>query len=204
MIGLHRIIAVASLVGVAGCATILSGTTQTITLSTNVEGAEVFLDGVQVGTTPFVGPVAKKKEQLRIELDGYRSETVVLSKSLDPVFWANIILGGTIGSITDYVTGAAYQYAPASYQVDLQRTGQSDEDFLHEVLARKFSMIYIDQIALDLGNSGGDYVSALVNILNSNGNGRVAASDIAAAFARSSGYAVHFGREITSLRVGVQ
>lgn len=185
---------------VAGCASIASGTTQSITVSSNVEGAEVFLDGVVIGTTPFTGPVDKNKSQIRVEAEGYRTETLALSKSLDPVFWGNIIIGGTLGSITDFATGAAYQYAPASYQVDLQRAGQARDNFLRDVATRKFSMIYIDEIALDLANGGGDYLSALVEIINGENDGSVTAGDVERAFEASSGHPILFGREVTQLR----
>lgn len=185
--------------GVAGCATIASGKTQAITVSANVEGAEVFLDGVMIGSTPFTGPVAKNKEQLRIELDGYRTETLALSKSLDPIFWGNIIIGGTLGSITDFATGAAYVYAPASYQVDLQRAGQSRDDFHHEVVVRKFSMIYIDEIALDISNGGGDYLNALTELVTWRGSDATGDS-VEAALIGSGGDPVEFGNAVVALR----
>jgi hypothetical protein len=183
--------------GISGCATIAKGTSQSITVSTNVEGAEVFLDGVLIGRTPFVGPVKKNKSQLRIELDGYRTETLQLSKSLDPMFWGNIIIGGTLGSITDFASGAAYQYAPAAYQVDLQRGDQSDEDFRHEVAVRKFSMLFIDEIASDLSNGGGDYLEALVHIIAAP---EVTTADIGEALTTSSGDAIRFGQSVVDLR----
>ena len=196
---LQRILLAILLTGVGGCATIASGKTQAITVLTNVERADVFLDGVMIGTTPFTGPVAKNKSQLRIELDGYRTETLALSKSLDPIFWGNIIIGGTLGSITDFATGAAYVYAPASYQVDLQRADQSQEDFLHEVVVRKFSMIYIDEIALDLSNGGGDYLNALTELVALRGSEATDAS-LEAALIGSAGDPVEFGKAVVALR----
>lgn len=196
----HRILAGLAAVSVAGCATITSGTTQSISVSSNVEGAEIFLDGVVIGTTPFTGPVDKNKEQFRIEAEGYQTETVSLSKSLEPIFWGNIIIGGTLGSITDFASGAAYQYAPASYQVDLQRAGQTTAEFQHEVAVRKFSMIYIDEIALDLANGGGDYLSALLEIMNGEQGAAVAGADVERAMEASGGYPVQFGDQVVELR----
>ena len=41
------------------CATIASGRTQVVTVGSNVDGADIFLDGVSVGTTPFTGELWK-------------------------------------------------------------------------------------------------------------------------------------------------
>lgn len=195
---LVRLLTLAACGMVAGCATIASGTTQSISVSTNIEDADVFLDGVLIGQTPFTGIVKKNQSQLRIEADGYRTETLELSKSLDPVFWGNIIIGGTIGSITDFATGAAYQYAPAAYQVDLQRSDQSDDEFQAEVELRKFSMVYIDEISRDVSAGGGEYLDALMDILTLDSGAET--EDVREALRDSRGDPVIFGRRIVALR----
>lgn len=181
------------------CATIVKGSTQTITVSSNVQGATVLLDGVIVGTTPFTGMVKKNKGMLTVQKEGYRPGTVSLSKSLEPIFWGNIITGGTLGSITDFASGAAYQYAPASYQVDLQAGAQSNGDFERRVAARKFAMIYLDEVSIDLAKGGGDYLSALVSIVNGDGPARVDGLAVRDALQASGGHPVAFGRRIVDL-----
>lgn len=188
-----------ALAATTGCATIASGTSQSISISTNVEGATLFLDANMIGTTPYTGEVPKNKEQIRIELEGYRTETLSLSKSLDPIFWGNIIIGGTLGSITDFATGAAYEYSPATYQVDLQRSEQSEEDFLHEVVVRKFSMIYIDEIALDVSNGGGEYLDALTELVGMRG-APTTKKAVVEALVESQGDPVVFGNATVALR----
>ena len=187
------------LVGAHGCATISSGTTQTISVSTNVDGANLYMESGLIGTTPFTGVVEKNQEQIRIELEGYQTQTLALSKSLDPIFWANIILGGTIGSIVDFASGAAYSYAPATYQVDLRRADQSQEDFLHEVAVRKFSMIYIDEIAIDVSNGGGDYLQALTELVRMRGSSATS-NAVTRALIDSNAEPVAFGDAAVALR----
>jgi hypothetical protein len=184
---------------VVGCATIASGTSQNITVNSNVDGARVYLDNEQVGVTPFTGSVSKGKDALRVEADGYRSEIVSLSKSLDPLFWGNIILGGTLGSATDFVSGAAYQYAPATYQVELRAPAQSDADFQRQLVVRKFALVYVDAIARDLAAGSGDHLEALVALINENGD-EVTTEDIASAMVASRGDPQFFGRALVAQR----
>lgn len=183
---------------VAGCATIASGSSQLITVSSNVDGAEVYLDDEKIGTTPFTGTVKKGKETLRLEAPGFRNETLSLSKSLDPMFWGNIIIGGTLGSITDFASGAAYQYAPAAYQVELRDTGQSEEAFLQQLVVRKFAMIYIDEISRDVAAGNGEYLASLVDLMTTD-SGHVSATRVAAALEASGGDPLVFGHEVVDL-----
>ena len=183
-----------------GCATIVKGRNQTITVNSNVEGAEVFIDGQRLGTTPFVGLAPKNKQMLVVSKTGYQTANIALSKTLEPIFWGNVIIGGTLGSITDFATGAAYTYAPASYQVDLKAAGQSDADFEAQVKLRGFAMIYIDEISRDLGNGSGDHLAALLSLLNADQPRHVDAAQVRTALTRSRGDQVRFGREIIALK----
>jgi hypothetical protein len=192
-------VVVAALVS-GGCATIMKGKNQTMTITSNVDGAEVLLDGQRIGATPFTGLVPKNKSMLMLQKTGYQTANVALSKTLEPAFWGNIIIGGTLGSITDFATGAAYQYAPASYQVELKAASQSDAEFEQQVKLRGFAMIYIDEISRDLGRGNGDHLSALLSLLNADRSNAIAAAQVRDALVTSRGDQVAFGREILALK----
>jgi hypothetical protein len=183
----------------ANCATITKGSRQTISITSNVDGADILLDGMKIGSTPFTGEVPKGKKILLVKKDGYKDNTIALSRSIEPMFWGNIITGGTLGSITDFATGSAYQYAPASYQVDLRAEGQAQADFERSVAARKFAMIYVDRIAADLARGSGDYLDALLSIVNGDGHPRVTADGIRRALVSSDAQSVRFGNKVVGL-----
>jgi hypothetical protein len=87
-----------------GCATIVRGSSQTITINSNVDGAIVEMNGQQVGVTPFSGKLKKGKERVfRISKPGYTTQGIVLETKYDWIasFGGNIISGGTIGTTTD-------------------------------------------------------------------------------------------------------
>lgn len=191
--------AILLLAAAAGCATISSGTTQTMTINSNVQGARVFLDATEIGTTPFTGVVPRNRTALRVEAEGYRSETVTLSKTLDPAFWGNIIIGGTLGSITDFASGAAYQYTPATYQVELRQADQDEEAFLEQLVVRKFAMLYIDEITRDVATGSGEYLSAMVRLLNLTTDRGLHQGHVARALRQSRGSIEEFGAGVVAL-----
>jgi hypothetical protein len=104
----------------AGCATIVKGTNQTVSINSNVNGAEVIVNGERVGVTPFTGPIKRKSgTTVTVQKLGYQTKTITLTTEIESVFWGNIIIGGVLGSTTDLATGAMYYYAPATLEVDL-------------------------------------------------------------------------------------
>lgn len=198
----HLLLVAASTLMLGGCATLVKGSSQAITITSNVDGAEILLDGQLVGSTPFSGVVPKGKTTVMLRKAGYACASVTLSKTLEPIFWGNIISGGTTGSLTDFATGAAYAYAPATYQVDLKAASESDAAFADDVTLRGLAMVYMDDIVLELARGGGEHVVALSRLLQSRTGKPTAPAVLSRAVATSEGDAVRFGREVLRLAYG--
>jgi len=180
------------------CATIATGTTQLVTINSNVDSATVSLDGVTIGKTPFTGKIKKNGKMLTIEKEGYKTYTIALSTSLEGLFWGNIITGGTLGSITDFASGAAYKYAPASYQVELMAKGTSLNNFKQIYELKKYAMINMSNISIDLSKNNGTYLESLIYLTNMEKNEK-SIEIIRKQLIESDGDQVHFGNLIVKL-----
>lgn len=107
---------------VTGCSTIINGKTQTVSINSNVRDADITVNGMTVGRTPYAGQIIRgDKTIVTVSKEGYNSKTVTLSTEFEPVFWGNIIFGGVLGSTTDNATGSMYKYAPNTLQIDLEK-----------------------------------------------------------------------------------
>jgi hypothetical protein len=105
----------------AGCASVVSGQEQALQVNSNVTGADVLINGVLVGKTPFSGQVKKgAKTSLTLRKEGFMERTIQMSTEIEGAFWGNIVIGGVLGSSTDYGTGAMYKFSPNVIQVDLE------------------------------------------------------------------------------------
>ena len=114
-----RLSIVSVLIILTGCATIISGTKQSITFESSPSGASVYLDGERVGVTPFTDKLKKNKySSFRIELDGY--ETVSRSLGTDVDLVALLSIFWDLGT-TDLATGSAWKYDKNSYYIELQK-----------------------------------------------------------------------------------
>ncbi|MFZ1518787.1 MAG: PEGA domain-containing protein [Ignavibacteriaceae bacterium] len=180
------------------CATIATGTTQLVTITSNVDDAEIKLDGLFIGKTPFTGEIKKDGKLLTIEKEGYKTHQIALSTTMEGLFWGNIIIGGTLGSITDFATGAAYKYAPASFQVELIKKGVSINDFKKNYELKKFAMVNISNISIDLSNNGGDYLNTLLYLANREQNEK-SYEVIKEMLSKSEGDQIAFGEEVIKL-----
>lgn len=182
----------------ASCVTLMKGTEQTVTINANVDGAGVYLEDTKIGETPFVSKIKKNKDAVTIKKEGYRTHTLSFSKSLEPMFWGNIITGGTLGSITDFATGAAYSYSPSSYQVELYKKGEGEEAFLNRYELRRYALLNMTDISVDLGNNGGNHLETLMSLAELPYN-QESIDLIRSKFEISNGNEITFGKEVIKL-----
>lgn len=104
---------------VSGCATIINGNSETITFDSSPSGANVYIDGALVGKTPVSVTLKKnKKDTVMFKLDGHRTVTRELNKSFDAVALLNIFWDL---STTDFITGAAMEYDPKNYYIEMHK-----------------------------------------------------------------------------------
>lgn len=113
-------------VSLAGCATIVRGTTQTVAINTpGVQGATCTLTsssiGSQVVTTPGVVTLEKGSSAVTIRCSKpcYNDGVGALASNTDSMAAGNVLAGGVIGLGVDAATGAMNQYAP---QADIVMT----------------------------------------------------------------------------------
>jgi hypothetical protein len=152
-----------------GCASIISGTSQLISVNSNVDGARVLMNGQMLGATPLTTQVKRGQEGiLRVEADGYTPFTFALNKKINNVFWVNIFSGGLFGSSTDYSTGAMYEYEPSTFFAQLQPEGgkRADLDLLYRREAmRRYVLMNHEALVHDLSQGDGAHLRTIVGAL---------------------------------------
>ncbi|GAB4223153.1 MAG: lipoprotein [Gammaproteobacteria bacterium] len=120
-------VAAATLTYLTGCASILNGTHQQVTVKTPpVEHARCTLTNSngewEVSDTPASVKIHRDYNDLNISCSkpGYQTaRKTVISKTKAPVF-GNVVLGGVVGAGVDMVNGAAYAY-PETISVPMHK-----------------------------------------------------------------------------------
>ena len=109
---------------VAGCASIMHGTSQDIGFSSTPTGATITVDNQTHGKTPSVVKLSRKDHHLvRIDLDGYQPFEVTITRSVSGWVWGNIVFGGLIGLAVDAISGGLYKLSPEQLHAELSKEG---------------------------------------------------------------------------------
>ena len=106
-----------------GCATLFTGTSDTITFESEPSGARVLVDGLSIGRTPVTTSVKRPglggSKLVTMQLDGYEDMTFQLDSSFNVISVLN--LTNLLGWGIDVVTGAIGKYDRRFYSMELDR-----------------------------------------------------------------------------------
>jgi hypothetical protein len=183
---LRRNIALSLILGsltVSGCASIVDGTSQTVTFNSNPNGATIAINGTPVGVTPLSTQVKRSKDMvIAVSKKGYEAQQMPLQTKINTYFWGNILCGGFLGSTTDGVSGAMIEYSPNMYYTTLEPMSglQERQSFVPGVekgvlrrnrfeierRLRNFILVTHEQLSSDLAKGEGEVLSALYSMLN--------------------------------------
>ena len=157
------------LIMLTGCATIISGTTDDISFSTNAEPVKVYVDGLYVGDTPLKVAVEKKVGEgrlVRFEKAGYKTQEFNLKNRFDAVAILDIFSVVTSGGI-DVLTGAIMEYSPKEYHVEMLEDGQVIlENHSKQIQFASFVLTNAEVIKENLAAGGGEALDALLLLVN--------------------------------------
>jgi hypothetical protein len=109
-------------VGTSSCASIVSGTKQSVTVTSDPPGAEISIDGKAAGKTPLAVDLRRKEDHvIKGFKEGVGEATVTTTSTSNGWIWGNLLFGGIIGIIIDVSNGAAKRFSPDTYHLQLKR-----------------------------------------------------------------------------------
>lgn len=104
----------------SSCATLFTGSKDSITFNSEPSGATVYLNGIELCKTPCRVPVKRElgDTDVEISLDGYQTRMITLDKEFNVVSILN--LGNLLGWGIDAVTGSVMKYDRKQYNIELK------------------------------------------------------------------------------------
>lgn len=146
MKGLIKLLAVILAFGLVSCATIMRGTSQSISVNSNPSGARIVVMGMEKGTTPAVIKVKRSETNVivRLQKDGYEPVDIALTRSLSGWVWGNVVFGGVIGLVVDFATGGLYNINPEVIQADLKAVQSMNEDSIYPKAFVEIQLVDVD------------------------------------------------------------
>lgn len=151
---------------VSGCATIVTGVDQKMSFNSEPDGATVLVSGKAVGKTPLTVEIDKGKNQaLVFEKEGYKTFTTQLSTTLNSWFWGNILIGGLLGSTTDGVSGAIYEFSPNQYFVTLTPDSSLGISTSKPRKIKELIIAFGPDVRMEMANGQGENLEAIMEVL---------------------------------------
>lgn len=154
------------LVAASGCGTIFSSPSQMVHIQSEPEGVELYLDGRPMGETPVEVEVDRDTFGSRMVLlrkEGYETKQFHLKKTINSVSILNFTL--LTPWTTDAFTGNMIEYSPNSYYIELKPRRPLARREARDRLAKRFMLMNYDNVLLGISEGGGEYVAALMEIL---------------------------------------
>ena len=103
----------------SGCATVFTGSKQTVIITSVPSEADVQVDGIDRGITPLSLSLKKgfDGQTVTLKKEGYEPRIFVPEVIFNPISIIN--LGNIIGWAIDAASGAIMQYDPKNYEIKL-------------------------------------------------------------------------------------
>ena len=106
----------------SGCATVVRGTHQEVSVTSKPSRTIVLVNGQGGFKTPATLELPRRRDHiLTFEKEGYESVNVIVLHIVNSAVAGNILLGGVIGLGVDAITGAQYKLAPEAVNVELKK-----------------------------------------------------------------------------------
>jgi len=157
--------AIALLLG--GCATLFTGTADTLTFDANVKGVRLTIDGEYQGELPLTVTVSRnfvggRLFLVKFEKAGYATQEFTLHREFNPVAILDVTSLPVSGGV-DVLTGALMKFSPRDYHVQMLRSGAtpSSVEFRRSLRVFAFALGSYRAIQKELARGGGAQLGVL-------------------------------------------
>lgn len=118
-----------ALLSVTACGTIVGGSNTNVRIASNVESADVFIDGKHKCRTPCSVRLSNSmfRYDIRLEADGYRPQETELKSTVN-VFTTYNLSNLSVGGLTDLSTGGFWTYGKNRILVILEKENATPEE----------------------------------------------------------------------------
>ncbi len=167
-----RLALAAASAALAGCATIFTGTTDTLSFSANVPDVRLTVDGQYLGQLPITLPMSRnfvggRQFIARFEREGYVPQEFKLSREFNAVAILDITSIPTSGGV-DVLTGALLKFSPTEYHVQMLKVGQAATaaEFRRVTAVYRYALVNYREIQKDLARGGGERLASLAAVVS--------------------------------------
>lgn len=157
----------AAALALSGCATLFTGTTDTLTFASNVSGVRLTIDGQYQGELPLTLTMSRnfvggRQFVARFEREGFATQEFRLNREFNTVAILDVTSIPTSAGI-DALTGSLLRFAPTAYHVQMLKEGGStlSPEFQRSLALHRYALLNYRSVQKDVARGGGESLSAL-------------------------------------------
>lgn len=153
----------------SACATIFTGTTDTLTFNSEMSPVKVFIDSEYKGETPLTVEVGRRVSSLRpvvrFEKNGYTPQEFPLKKTFNWIAISDITSTIVSGGV-DLLTGALMEYNPLIYNVTLlPQAAEKQGPYKRKILIDQYAIANFSSLMRELAVGEGTLLKALPEVV---------------------------------------
>lgn len=158
-----------------GCATIFTGTHDTLTFDANVPGVRLTIDGQYRGELPLTLDLSRnfmggRQFVARFEAPGYATQEFALDRTFNPVAILDVSSTIVSGGV-DVLTGSLMKFSPREYHVQMLPAGESAAAPAARRSAElhRFALNGFRELQKDLARGGGESLTTFAAMVGGDG-----------------------------------
>ena len=155
-----------SVVLLQGCASMFTGTRDTLAFDANVPGVRLSIDGRFEGETPLTIDMSRnfvggRKFLARFEKEGYVTQQFELNREFNAVAILDVSSTIVSGGV-DVLTGAIMKFSPRDYHVQMLAEGRSvrSKEYQRDLELYRFALGNSARLQKDIARGGGEALRA--------------------------------------------
>jgi len=163
---------VSALIQLNGCATIFTGTTDTLTLDASVPGVRLTIDGQYKGELPLTLTMSRNflhggQFKAKFEREGHETQEFLLKREFNYVAILDVTSIPTSGGV-DLLTGSLMKFSPTEYHIQMLQTGKSAKsaDFERSKSLYRYALTNYRNVQRDISRGGGEYLASFASALS--------------------------------------
>jgi len=160
------------LIPLSGCATMFTGTTDTLKFSANVPGVHLTIDGQYRGELPLTLTMSRnfmngEQFKAKFEKQAYETQEFQLKREFNFVAILDVTSIPTSGGI-DLLTGALFKFSPTEYHVQMLKRGKSASsvEFQRSKDLYHYALTNYHNLQRDIARGGGEYLASFASALS--------------------------------------
>jgi len=169
-----------------GCATIFTGTHDTLNFDANVSGVRLTIDGMYQGELPLTVDMSRnfidgRRFLAKFEREGYVTQQFQLKREFNGVAILDITSIPTSGGV-DVLTGSLMKFSPRDYHVQMleKSDNANSQAFRRSLELYRFALVNYARLQEDIARGGGSHLDTFAWLA---GNGDAGAARLVCATA---------------------